>query len=128
MITASIAHSYNRDIFAVPGRKSDRMSEGCNFLIKSLKAAMCESAADLAHGMNWDTSSHSNHKQLLLFEKLNAAEQIVVEKLEAKQPMHFDNLLAETALPHSKLTYTLLELEMKSIISSLPGKTYGLSK
>ena len=126
MITASIAHSYNRDIFAVPGRKSDRMSEGCNYLIKSLKAAMCESAEDLAHGMNWETPGSINRKQLLLFEKLNEAEQLVVEKLQTRQPIHIDQLLEETNLPLSKLTITLLELEMKSIISSQPGKTYSL--
>jgi DNA processing protein len=127
MITASIAHSYNRDVFAVPGRKTDKMSEGCNFLIKSLKAAMCESAEDLANGMNWETHNSGNKKQLLLFEKLTPSEQLVAEKLQIKQPMHIDLLLEETKMPLSKLTITLLEMEIKTIIKSMPGNTYALN-
>ncbi len=127
MITASIAHSYNRDVFAVPGRKSDKMSEGCNYLIKSLRAAMCESAEDLANGMNWETPGTPKHKQMVLFENLNETEQIIIEKLQAEQPVHIDTLLTKTNLPLSKLTVALLELEMKGIINNMPGKTYALN-
>jgi DNA processing protein len=33
LITAEIANSYNRDVFAFPGRIGDPFSEDCNFLI-----------------------------------------------------------------------------------------------
>lgn len=43
MITAKIAHSYNRDIYAVPGRIGDIRSSGCNLLIKKNFAyAICD--------------------------------------------------------------------------------------
>ncbi|NMD16070.1 MAG: DNA-protecting protein DprA, partial [Bacteroidales bacterium] len=35
LITADIANSYNRDVFALPGRFGDQMSEGCNWLIRT---------------------------------------------------------------------------------------------
>jgi DNA processing protein len=40
VLTANIANSYNRDVFATPGRASDKLSAGCNFLIKTFKAKM----------------------------------------------------------------------------------------
>ena len=54
LITAYIADSYNRDVFAVPGRLNDPYSEGCNRLIKTNKAVLIESAADIEYIMGWD--------------------------------------------------------------------------
>ena len=38
LVTADIANSYNREVFAVPGRTTDSQSVGCNNLIKYQKA------------------------------------------------------------------------------------------
>jgi len=54
LVTADIANSYNRDVFAVPGRASDKYSLGCNNLIKKQQAHMLTSAADLIYLLNWD--------------------------------------------------------------------------
>ena len=49
LITANIANDYNRDVFAVPGRTTDKYSQGCNTLIKTQKANLLSSAADLIY-------------------------------------------------------------------------------
>jgi DNA processing protein len=54
LITADIASSYNRDVFALPGRIQDEYSQGCNSYIKINKAAMIESATDLEYQLGWD--------------------------------------------------------------------------
>ena len=54
LITADIANSYNRDVFALPGRINDSFSEGCNMLIKSNRAALIQSVADIKYIMGWD--------------------------------------------------------------------------
>ncbi|MBK7431830.1 MAG: DNA-protecting protein DprA [Bacteroidetes bacterium] len=54
LITAEIANSYNRDVFALPGRINDLYSKGCHALIKQNKAMIFESAADIADAMNWN--------------------------------------------------------------------------
>ena len=54
LITAEIANSYNRDVFAFPGRIGDDYSEGCNFLIRHNKASLLMSAADLAYSLGWE--------------------------------------------------------------------------
>ena len=54
LITADIANSYNRDVFAVPGCVGDQNSEACNQLIKGNKAALVQSANDICYLMGWD--------------------------------------------------------------------------
>ena len=53
LITANIANDYNRDVFAVPGRTTDKYSQGCNTLIKTQKANLLSSAADLIYILNF---------------------------------------------------------------------------
>jgi DNA processing protein len=124
MITAQIAHSYDRDVFAVPGKPGDKMSEGCNFLIKNLKAGLCENANDVARGMNWDIGMPKNTQlQTRLLFDLTPEEKLIMDCLKGKA-RHFDELLLSTGLPMSRVTLLLLEMEMKQLVSSLPGKIY----
>lgn len=124
MITAQIAHSYDRDVFAVPGKPGDKMSEGCNYLIKNLKAGLCENANDVARGMNWDIGcvKNTNVQTSMLFD-LSPEEKLVMDCLKGKS-RHFDELLLSTGLPMSRLTLMLLEMEIRQIVGSLPGKMY----
>src|SRR5699024_444911 len=54
LVTADIAHSYDREVFAVPGRPTDKMSKGCNTLIKTQKAQAITAAVDLIYFLNWE--------------------------------------------------------------------------
>jgi len=54
LVTADIANSYDRDVFALPGRASDIFSKGCNDLIKNNKAAVVTAASDIVKMLNWD--------------------------------------------------------------------------
>jgi len=53
MITAKLADAYNRDVFAVPGRTTDKYSSGCNHLIKHNKAILLTEGDDLLKLMGW---------------------------------------------------------------------------
>src|SRR5690606_35991590 len=53
LVTADIANSYNRDVFAVPGRASDTQSVGCNNLIKQQKAYLLSHPLDVPYMLNW---------------------------------------------------------------------------
>ena len=59
LITAEIANSYNRDVFAFPGRLGDDFSEGCNFLIRNHKAGLLTCVADLAFSLGWEKTDHA---------------------------------------------------------------------
>src|ERR1700744_5368593 len=128
LITAEIANSYNRDVFAFPGRVDDEFSEGCNFLIRNNKAALLTCAADLAYSLGWEGTGDTQpvKEQLTLFMDLSAEEKVIFDIIhEHKSPLAIDDLTIKTNMPMSQLAMNLLNMEMQGFIRSLPGKTYS---
>jgi len=127
LITAEIANSYNRDVFAVPGRIDDEYSVGCNYLIKTNKAALIQSPEDIIYLMGWEKSSGSaGSRQALLFHTLTGEEEALVNILTAQGECTIDWLSMHSGLTLGKVTSLLLQLEFKGIVKSLPGKIYRL--
>jgi len=127
LITAEIANSYNRDVFAVPGRLGDPHSEGCNKLIKINKAALIQSAKDISYLLNWnDEKDQKRSVQRQLFLNLSPDEELIVNTLREKGDMEIDTLLLETLLMPAKAASVLLNLEFEGVIRCLPGKVYRL--
>jgi DNA processing protein len=126
LITAEIANSYNRDVFAFPGRINDEFSEGCNFLIRNNKAALLSCMADLAYIMGWEKKDDAKPiEQLMLPIDLSANEQLIFETIrQNKLPLAIDDLAIRINMPTSQLAMNLLNMEMQGFIRSLPGKTY----
>jgi len=130
LITAEIANTYNRDVFAFPGRVDDEYSEGCNFLIRNNKAALLTCAADLAYTLGWEGSEEKKSKkeQLTLPMDLTTEEKMIFDIIhQHKGPLAIDDLTVKTNLPMSQLAMSLLNMEMQGYIRSLPGKTYSLN-
>jgi len=128
LITAEIANSYNRDVFALPGRIHDEYSEGCNRLIKTHKAALIESAADVEYIMGWEMKTHKTKKQQReLFTELTPEEETLLNVIGQNKESSIDFITVESNLPMSKVAAVLLNLEFKGIIVSLPGKLYRLN-
>jgi DNA processing protein len=130
LITAEIANSYNRDVFAFPGRINDEFSEGCNFLVRNNKAALLTCAADLAYSLGWEDSDIIKPKkeQLVLPMDLSDDERLIFNIIhQHKAPLAIDDLTIKTNMPVSQLAMNLLNMEMQGYIRSLPGKTYCLN-
>lgn len=136
LITATIANSYNKDIFAFPGKAGEVLSEGCNGLIKSNRASLIESTADLMYIMNWNQDlknlpagkAGKTTDQIPLLLKLSAEEQCIVKAFDNKNQLHVDEICYATNFPISKTSGHLLQLEFSNIIKSLPGKIYQLNR
>lgn len=122
LITAEFANHYNKDVFAFPGRFNDVRAQGCNALIKKHKAHMIESIDDLAYILRWDEKP--TVKQISLFENLPPDEELVVHYLKHHGESHIDKLTKEIDLPMGKIQSVILNLELKGILKSLPGKRY----
>ena len=124
LTTAEMALSYNRDVFAVPGRVNDTYSEGCNRLIATDKARILLSAADLIANLNWPSRQAARPVQRQLFPELDDLEKRIYEYLLNQGPEHADLLAVQLELPVSELNRALLMLELKGVISALPGNRY----
>ncbi|QWX83666.1 DNA-protecting protein DprA [Cellulophaga sp. HaHaR_3_176] len=125
LVTADIAHSYNRDVFAVPGRSEDKYSIGCNNLIKQQKAHMITSAADLIYILGWEINNkNSKPVQQQLFVQLETTEEMIYSYLQKEGKQVLDTIALDCKLPIFKTSSTLLNMEMKGVIRPLPGKLF----
>jgi DNA processing protein len=128
LITADIANSYNRDVFAFPGRIGDKYSTGCNKLIKTNKAALIESVNDLEYIMGWQMNELKKTAQKQLFVQLSPDEEKIVKNLQEKGDLSIDQLCVSCEMPVSKVSALLLNLEFSGVVQCLPGKLYRYLK
>jgi DNA processing protein len=127
MITAHLAHSYGREVFALPGRYTDRLSRGCHALIKQNIAAVLTHPSDLPEYLGWLAEKKpSNVFQTSLFQELKEPEASIVHRIHQSEKSSLDDLCEHTNLSLGQLSSVLLSLEFKGLIKSLPGKYYSL--
>lgn len=124
LITADIANSYNRDVFAFPGRITDKYSVGCNKLIKSNKAALIESVSDIEYIMGWKHNAINNNIQKKLFVELTDDEKKILSVINDNDLITIDIICLKVNMPSSKVSPILLNLEFQGLVKSLPGKAY----
>ena len=125
LVTAKYANDYNRDVFALPGRSSDVMSNGCNYLIKTNQAQLIENISDLIYHLNLD--QQAKPKQLELFYNLSAEENEIVDYLKQNGKTHIDTLALGLNKFSFELMPILLGLELNQIVFPHPGKYFDLS-
>ena len=124
LITANLANDYNRDVFAVPGRVTDKYSQGCNDLIKTQKANVLTSAADLVYILNWDIENKAKPVQKQLFVELEPDEQKIYDFLLKNGKELLDVVALQCDFPIYKISGLLLNMELKGVIRPLPGKLF----
>lgn len=132
--TAQLAHSYDRAVFAVPGRSTDLFSEGCNDLIKHLKAQMLTRTRDLINSMNWQ-----EHPDIVLNMGLASSVEVEIKDkttdhtpeesalyqcLFSNGKMHVDELARALKWEIKVLYPCLMTLELKGGVRHLPGQFY----
>jgi DNA processing protein len=126
LVTADIANSYDKDVFAVPGRTSDLYSKGCNNLIKNNRAFLLNSAEEIVKMLNWDLNKTPKVIQPQLFLELNENEQKIFDLLHDKGAQLLDVISLECNIPMYQLASILLQMELKGISKPLPGKVFEL--
>jgi len=153
LITADLANGYHRDVFCIPGRLHDPQSAGCNYLIKQNKAALLSGAADLLAMMGWEEKVAGREEQPVngrgegasidtlqrdaggvttavrqpeLFPELSGEEQLILSLFREKSQRHLEELYLQTQLSGSQVATAVFNLEMLSVLRSLPGQLYEL--
>jgi DNA processing protein len=129
MITAELANSYNKDVFAIPGKITDTKSSGCNYLIKNNKAMLLTDAAELIQVMNWEERNKKSEvrRQKQLFIELTPDEKVIIAILNEKETVHIDEINMKSGLSSSAVAAAILNLELQNVMVSLPGKLYRLA-
>lgn len=127
LITANIAYSYNREVFAVPGDLENRYSEGCNALIRSQKANIYTGVKDLNYLLGWEEGETKSKKKALDLSAYGQPEQKIITLLtEFEAGLHLDELSWKTQISVSEVVSHLLTLEFDGLVKSLPGKRYTI--
>lgn len=124
LITASLANQYNRDVFALPGRLTDERSTGCLQLIQHHQAEIFTSTHQMLEHLGW--SDDRPNKKIVhpsLFPELSSTEKQILACIQ-KEALHQDQIGWTLHLPASSLNSLLLQLEMKGLVVSLPGKKF----
>jgi DNA processing protein len=127
LITAMMANDYNRDVFAVPGRTTDKFSQGCINLIKTQRANLMTSAADLIYILNWEIAALKRNDKVVqkqLFVSLDKDEQKIYDYLQKTGKQVLDIIALECDFPIFRVSTLLLNMELKGVIRPLPGKLF----
>jgi len=129
LITADIAHSYDREVMAVPGNINAAFSEGTNFLIRSHQAAMYTCIQDLVALLNWDIADAAVARRAAAFNPgdFTVEECKVLLQLQESRQALIDDLSWKTQIPVGQLASLLLGLEFRGLIRQLPGKKFVLA-
>lgn len=128
MITAELANSYNKDVFAIPGKITDTKSAGCNYLIRSNKALLLTDPSEILQLMGWEDAKKKTKKpQREIFIELSKDEKTVIELLKEKETMAIDEINFRSGLSSSAVAAAMLNLELQNVVLSLPGKLYRIA-
>ncbi len=124
LLTAKYANSYNRDVFAFPGGVGERLSEGCNNIIKYNKAGLIENADDFRYFMGWNINGRGKDVAMDYL-NLSETESEIYSIIEKDKNIHIDSLTLKLDYI-GNLQEILLNMELKGIIESHPGNLYSL--
>jgi len=123
MITANLAFDYDRQVFACPGKITDKKSSGCLRLIQTHKAAMLDSVATFIEALGWAPITTKQNAPIVQ-QNLSDSEKTILSLLDHQIPVSIDEIYLKSMLSNAVLAGSLLNLELYGLIGALPGKTY----
>jgi len=124
LITAELAHSYSREVFALPGKISDICSQGCNNLIAKNIANIFTSVNNMTEYLGWESKPKPKITQGKLFCQGNTDKEKIVVALNNESELTKNDLFRLCNLGLPLLSSLLLEMELEGTIISLPGDRY----
>ena len=126
LITAGIASAYHRDVAALPGRTSDRFSQGCTKLIADNTAALISDADSLIAMMGWHARQQEGDQSTISI-SLSPEEESVIDYLTQKGEGDINNIGVALNMPMHRLMPLLVDMEFKNLILTFPGGKYRLA-
>lgn len=126
MMTSRLAFSYDREVYALPGRVDDSRSQGCNFLIKSKIAEPLTSIAELLDSLglkNGRKGRKVSDKEMIAnrygpeteFSTMAAA---AISIIRSERGITIEELAEKLTVSYSKAVQLTGALEMDGFIST----------
>lgn len=139
-ITAKLASEQNREMFAVPGNVTSKMSWGPNLLIKQ-GAKLVQEWNDVVMELKGEDRRRlveqcrnklipqeipaGESKTAIVASDLNSHGKMILKVLKHDAPVALDTLIdAVEGLGTSDVIAALFELELSGLVRQLPGKSY----
>ena len=129
MVTANLAHGYEKELFAVPGRSIDKYSQGCNYLIKTQRALFLDDPEELAMELGWevfDLKKKFKKNDYNLDASLSETEKDVLKILLDKGGVSKEKFCQTLKLSIGEISSILFKLELKDKIISKPGNFFEI--
>lgn len=125
--TATFSNNYNREVYALPGKITDKYSQGCNHLVFQNKATAISTIKDLIDLLGFNETSHkieelfpSSEISMQLTENQEAIYNVIYENPN----INLDDLIQKISLSSHKILPVILELELLGKIKSLSGRQF----
>ena len=120
LITASFAAEQGRDVFAVPGNINAPQSQGTNRLIPDGAQPLLNSQ-DVLEALNLTmVTEHRAVRVALPSDPIESR----LYKLLSQEPMHVDDIRAQTNMPIETVSATLAMMELKDMVRQVGGMNY----
>lgn len=125
--TSTFANTYNRDVFALPGRISDKFSQGCNHLIYQNKATAISTIKDLVDLIGFNDAKDIMeelfpHSTVTI--QLSENQELIYSCVKENPHIFLDDLAEKISMPSHKLLPIILELELLGKIKSFSGRQF----
>ena len=138
LITARAALESNREVMAVPGKVDSPLSQGPHRLIKE-GAKLIETVEDVMEALGYIGDQLKDHTALTAKETTEKVEMPLLETARfnlkghektiydalGKEPLHIDQLIADTSLPAGAVNAGVVSLRLKGLIKQLPGNLFA---
>lgn len=124
LVTAGLALEYNREVFAVPGRLTDKYSQGTLALISANKAHIFVSAEDLIAEMGWQSKTVEGDQMALALE-MSPQEQQIYDFLMTHPGSPVNDIMIGTSIPTGQVKDLLFNMELHDRVISMAGGRYS---
>ena len=120
LITVEWALEQGKDVMAVPGRVGEKLSDGCNRLIRA-GAGIITGANDVLNDIQYSGSKNENEKKQK--EKGLEKDLALLYSGLRLQPKNIYELMNETGFKYEELTGMLLKLQLMGLVEQ-PSENY----
>lgn len=129
--TAARASEYNREVFAIPGRVDSDYSTGTNALIRDQHAKLVTCADDIldelgevGESLRGEQATGEEEPGLFTVQPTLSDDERAVSDHLSREERSVDQLASATGLSTSRVTSTLIMLQLKGLARQLPGNVF----